>query len=140
MSVSYQSLAPNFAVCGQLQPSDMAELAQAGFKSVIINRPDGEGGAEQPQSDAVLAAARAAGMEARYQPVVSGSVTQANVVDFAALLQELPGPVLAFCRSGTRSTLIWALARSRMGDGAGALAEKAAGAGYDLSPIAALLA
>ncbi|MGB7399340.1 TIGR01244 family sulfur transferase [Castellaniella sp.] len=116
MSVSYQSLAPDFAVSGQLQPSDMAELAQAGFKSVIINRPDGEGGAEQPQSDAVLAAARAAGMEARYQPVVSGSVTQANVMDFAALLQELPGPVLAFCRSGGRCTKLFQSAQNLASD------------------------
>lgn len=102
MSLSYHSLSETFAVAPQLAPEDMQALADAGFKSVIINRPDGEGGVEQPTSAAVMAAAHAAGLEARYQPVVSGSITEADVAQFAQSLRVLPGPILAFCRSGAR--------------------------------------
>ena len=102
MSLTYQPLTPDFAVAPQLQSADMQSLAEQGFKSVIINRPDGEGGPDQPRSDDVLQAAREAGLQARYQPVVSGAMTAADVAEFAALLHELPSPVLAFCRTGTR--------------------------------------
>ena len=111
MSVPYKSLSDTFAVAPQLGPEDMDELARAGFKSVIINRPDGEGGPDQPASDAVIEAARAAGLEARYQPVVSGAITQADVADFAGLLHALPGPILAYCRSGGRCTSLYQAAR-----------------------------
>jgi uncharacterized protein (TIGR01244 family) len=80
----------------------MSELAAAGFKSVIINRPDFEGGADQPTATDVMAAARAAGLQAEYQPVVSGAMTPDDVARFATLLQTLPAPVLAYCRTGTR--------------------------------------
>lgn len=107
MSLSYQSLNEAFAVAPQLMPEDMQTLADAGFKAVIINRPDGEGGAEQPTSAAVMDAARAAGLQVRYQPVVSGSITQADVVEFSQLLHTLPAPILAFCRSGARCTNLY---------------------------------
>jgi uncharacterized protein (TIGR01244 family) len=107
MNLPYRTLTPDFAVSPQLQPSDMRALADAGFKSVIINRPDGEGGAEQPLSADVLRAAREAGLEARYQPVVSGSITEADVVEFAEIVRALPTPVLAFCRSGGRCTKLF---------------------------------
>jgi len=107
MSLPYRSLTPEFAVSPQLRPADMRALADAGFKSVIINRPDGEGGAEQPLSADVLQAAREAGLEARYQPVVSGSITEADVVEFAHIVRALPAPVLAFCRSGGRCTKLF---------------------------------
>lgn len=102
MSFSYHSLSETFAVAPQLMPEDMQALAHAGFKAVIINRPDGEGGAEQPLSAVVMDAARAAGLEAHYQPVVSGSITDEDVAEFSQLLHTLPTPVLAFCRSGAR--------------------------------------
>ena len=102
MSFSYQSLTPDFAVAPQLQADDMQSLADAGFKSVIINRPDGEGGPDQPRSADVLRAAQDAGLQARYQPVISGAMTAADVAEFSALLHTLPAPVLAYCRSGTR--------------------------------------
>lgn len=111
MNVTYQTLTPDFSVAPQLQPADMQALADAGFKSVIINRPDGEGGPEQPRSDDVLQAARDAGLQARYQPVVSGAMTAADVAEFAGLLRDLPAPVLAFCRSGTRCTNLFLAAQ-----------------------------
>lgn len=106
-SLPYRSLTPEFAVSPQLQAADMQDVAAAGFKSVIINRPDGEDGPNQPRSDDVLQAARAAGLQAHYQPVVSGSITAEDVKEFGRLLNELPGPVLAYCRSGGRCTKLF---------------------------------
>lgn len=104
MSIPINSLTDSFAVAPQLSPEDMQGVADAGFKSVIINRPDLEGGPQQPTSEAVMAAARAAGLEVEYQPVVSGAMTPQDVVRFGELLKQLPAPVLAYCRTGTRCT------------------------------------
>lgn len=92
----------------------MAAVAAAGFKSVIINRPDFEGGPDQPTAASVTAAALAAGLRVEYQPVVSGGMTTADVARFAELLQTLPAPVLAYCRSGTRCSVLY---RSATGNG-----------------------
>jgi len=100
-------LSADFAVAPQLGPDDMQAVAQAGYKSVIINRPDFEGGADQPASGDVMAAARAAGLQIEYQPVVSGAMTQQDVERFGQLLEELPAPVLAYCRTGTRCTTLY---------------------------------
>ena len=102
MSVTINALTDNFAVAPQLSAEDMQAVADAGFKSVIINRPDLEGGPDQPLSAEVMAAARVAGLEVEYQPVVSGAMTPEDVARFAQLLKSLPGPVLAYCRTGTR--------------------------------------
>ncbi|HEY9572882.1 MAG TPA: TIGR01244 family sulfur transferase [Pusillimonas sp.] len=107
MSVQISVLTDTFAVAPQIDPGDIAEIAAAGFKSIIINRPDFEGGLDQPASADVIDAADAAGIRAEYLPVVSGAITQEDVVRFAALLKELPAPVLAYCRSGTRSTNLY---------------------------------
>ncbi len=107
MSTPINALNPNFAVAPQLQPGDMAAVAAAGFKSVIINRPDFEAGASQPTAEQVSAAARAAGLEVEYQPVVSGAMTAQDVERFSELLAQLPKPILAYCRSGTRCTVLY---------------------------------
>src|SRR5690606_4489259 len=104
MSLPINPLTDEFAVAPQLRPEDMQAVADAGYKSVIINRPDGEGGPEQPASSDVIAAARAAGLSIEYQPVVSGGMTAEDVQRFKQLLDTLPHPVLAYCRSGTRCT------------------------------------
>ncbi len=104
MALPIRTLTDAFAVAPQLSPDDMQAVAQAGFKSVIINRPDGEGGAEQPSSEEVMAAAKAAGLVIEYQPVISGGMTEQDVLRFKELLGRLPAPVLAYCRSGTRCT------------------------------------
>lgn len=107
MSTPINALNPNFAVAPQLQPGDMAAVAAAGFKSVIINRPDFEAGADQPTAEQVSTAARAAGLEVEYQPVVSGAMTAQDVERFSELLAQLPKPILAYCRSGTRCTVLY---------------------------------
>ena len=113
MSTPIQRLTPDFAVAPQLSPQDMAAVAQAGYKSVIINRPDYEGGSEQPTSEAVSAAAREAGLRVAYQPVVSGAITADDVTKFSELLQTLPTPILAYCRSGARCTVLFQSATSK---------------------------
>jgi uncharacterized protein (TIGR01244 family) len=98
-----QALAPNLSVTGQLEPADMAWAAANGFKSVINNRPDFEGGDDQPTNAAMEAAAQAVGLSYAFLPVDPGFQTAQEVTAFAQLIASLPAPVLAYCRSGTRS-------------------------------------
>ena len=103
MSVRINRIASDVAVAGQLDASAMADIAAAGFKSVINNRPDFEGGPDQPTHASLEAAARAAGLEYAFLPVQSAFQTPEEIARFAGLLQAMPRPILAFCRSGTRS-------------------------------------
>jgi sulfide:quinone oxidoreductase len=105
--MSIQSISPDFAVAGQISAGDLPAIAQAGFKSIICNRPDGEGGAAQPAFASVEQAAQSQGLQARYLPVISGQMTAEQVAAMAQLLAELPAPVLAYCRSGARSAALW---------------------------------
>ena len=98
-----QQLSADLCVALQLDPSAMAWAAQTGFKSVINNRPDFEGGPEQPTSAVMQAAAMAAGLRYAFLPVAPSVQTPQEIARFAELLNELPKPVLAYCRSGTRS-------------------------------------
>lgn len=109
MSLSVTQHTPDFCTAGQLAPEDMAALAAHGIRTVINNRPDGEGGPDQPGSEAIAAAARAAGMDYHYIPVISGQITQAQVDAMATAVASAKTPVLAFCRSGARSTHLWAM-------------------------------
>lgn len=107
MAVPVNPLTESFSVAPQLAAGDMFSVAQAGYKSVIINRPDFEGGPDQPTSQDVMEAAKAAGLEVVYQPVVSGAITAHDVTHFAELLQTMPKPILAYCRSGARCTQLF---------------------------------
>jgi len=98
-----QQLSADVCVAPQLDPAAMAWAAQAGFKSIINNRPDFEGGPDQPTSAAIEAAALAAGLRYAHLPVSPAVQTPEQIARFAELLAELPKPLLAFCRSGTRS-------------------------------------
>jgi sulfide:quinone oxidoreductase len=121
------------SVSPQIQPEDVAALAKTGYRAIVCNRPDGEG-ADQPSFSEIEAAARTAGMEARYIPVVSGKVQDADAAAFGEALDELPGPVLAYCRSGTRSITLWSLSQADKLELTDILA-KAKGAGYDMSGV-----
>ena len=107
MGISITAHSPLFATAPQASPEDMVSVAQEGFKTVINNRPDYEGGSEQPTADAVGEAARAAGLNYIAQPFSPAQVTQALVEEFATLVGQAEKPVLAFCRTGTRSTNIF---------------------------------
>jgi uncharacterized protein (TIGR01244 family) len=112
MSLPLTPIAPDVCVAPQLQPESMAEAARAGFRSIVNNRPDHEGGPDQPTSAQIEAAARAAGLEYRYLPVAGGYQSPQEIAAFADLLAELPRPLLAFCRSGARSTRLFTAATS----------------------------
>ncbi|WP_022962750.1 bifunctional protein tyrosine phosphatase family protein/NAD(P)/FAD-dependent oxidoreductase [Halopseudomonas pelagia] len=127
-------LSPFIAVAAQLQPADMGTLASAGFRSVINNRPDNEGEG-QPSSADMEAAAQASGLEYHYLPVVSGQISDADVSAFTELLNQVRGPVLAFCRTGTRSTSLWALSEAHHLDPV-VLLNSARASGYDISGLA----
>ena len=109
-NLSVRAVAPDVCVAPQLTPEAMAEAAAAGFRSVVNNRPDFEHGPNQPTSAAIEAAAVAAGLQYRHLPVDGGYQSPEQVAEFAQLLQELPRPLLAFCRSGARSTRLFMLA------------------------------
>lgn len=103
-------ISDDVCVAPQLRPESMAEAARAGFRSVINNRPDFEEGPQQPTNASIEAAARAAGLEYRFLPVNGAYQSPQEIAAFAALLAELPRPILAFCRSGTRSTKLFVAA------------------------------
>jgi len=126
-------LSNRLSVTPQIDPADMRELAAAGFRSVISNRPDGEE-PDQPDWATIERAARDAGMEARHIPVTPDAITDDHASRFAAALEELPGPIVAFCRTGKRSATLWALSEAgRLS--ADAIVRTAGDAGYDLSPL-----
>jgi len=106
--MEYRQISDDYSVAGQILPQDVAALKAAGFNSLICNRPDDEQPG-QPSAASVEAAAKAAGMEFRYIPVVSGQITVENVADQAAALKQLQGPVFAYCRSGARCTNLYGL-------------------------------
>ena len=108
-----RAIAPDVCVAPQLAPGAMAEAAQAGFKSVVNNRPDFEHGPDQPTNAEIEAAARAAGLEYRFLPVESGYQSPEEIAAMVELLAELPRPMLLFCRSGARSTRLYSLAVSQ---------------------------
>jgi len=125
----------SLSVSPQVSAADMAKLAAQGFKSVVCNRPDGEG-QDQPTFAEIDAAAKAAGIEARYVPVVSGKVQDSDAEAFARAMAELPAPMMAYCRTGTRSTTLWALTQGTKGVEVAEIMATAAAAGYDMSGVA----
>lgn len=119
---------------GQITLDEIAVVAEHGFTTLIDNRPDEEIGPEW-QSDAMAKAAEAAGLTFHYLPVYPGQFTPDLIAETKRVFAEAEGPVFAYCRSGTRSTTVWAL--SQAGEKpAEEIIKDAAGAGYDLSPLA----
>ncbi len=128
-----REVTPFLSVSPQIAEGDLAAIAGLGFKSIINNRPDKEEDT-QPPSAVIAAAAEQAGLAYRHIPVISGKVTDADVDAFAAAMAEMQGPILAFCRTGTRSTTLWALTQAPHAD-ADAILKAAAAAKYDLSAL-----
>ena len=104
---AFRLVEPGFYVTPQLAAEDMAGIHSAGFASVINNRPDHEGGPTQPDSVALAAAARAVGLSYRHLPVSPSGHADADARQMVQLVQSLPQPVLAFCRTGTRSAALY---------------------------------
>ena len=132
-----KTIAPDLSVSPQLSVQDVGIAASQGFRSLIINRPDGES-SDQTAHAEIEAAARRHGLEVRYVPVVSGKVTDADVEAFDKAMHELAAPALAYCRTGTRSATLWAL--SQAGHlSTDAILKTTASAGYDLAGLRARL-
>ncbi len=123
----------HFSVSPQITPDEARAAVASGVVLVINNRPDGEA-PDQPASAEVEAVVRAAGADYRHIPVV-GRPTPEQAKAQAAAVDAAKGPVLAFCRSGTRSITAWAMGEAAGGQDAGELVGLAAGAGYDLRPV-----
>jgi len=128
-----RQLTDDLTVSPQIEVEDMQQITGAGFRSVLCNRPDGE---EPGQSgyDTIADAAREEGLEVRSVPIVSGMVTPQAIEDFRASLEEMPKPILAYCRSGTRCTMLWAITQHGQMDDA-EIERRAAEAGYDVSGL-----
>ncbi len=134
----FRKLDDSISVAPQIGIDEVAAAAAQGFALIVNNRPEGESPDQAPGA-AIEAAARTAGLDYVAIPISPGSFTHAQVEAMRAALEGAPGPLLAYCRSGTRSTLLWALARAAAGDDPSLLASKAEAAGYDISPILPLL-
>ncbi|MCK0150078.1 bifunctional protein tyrosine phosphatase family protein/NAD(P)/FAD-dependent oxidoreductase [Marivita sp. S6314] len=133
-----KKITTKFAVSPQITPGDLPALKIAGYRAIICNRPDGEG-ADQPVFEEIEAAAKAVGIEVRYVPVQSGMVKDADVEAFGAALAELQRPVLAYCRTGTRSATLWSFHESKKRPMPEILAATKA-AGFDMNGVARRIA
>jgi len=117
--MTFKSIAPSFSVSGQLTPDLLQQAAAQGFKSVICNRPDDEE-AGQPSSSVVQKEAEDLGLAFIYIPVVSGAITDGDAAKMKVALAKMPPPVLAYCRSGARSSKLWEMATADANDPTGA--------------------
>jgi len=128
----------SISVAPQITADDVPAIRAAGFTAIVNNRPDDEQDG-QPAGDSIRAAAEAAGLAYTAIPITHTGFSLPQVTAMVEVLEAADGPVLAFCRSGTRSCNLWALAQARMGQHPAVLIEKGAEAGYDLSGLRPLL-
>lgn len=134
----FRKLTDSIMVAPQIEVADVADAAAAGVTLIINNRPDDES-ADQADGADIETAARAVGIDYISIPVTHAGFVEWQVSAMADALENSQGKILAYCRSGTRSTLLWALARASKGEHPAVLSEQAADAGYDLAPIAAMM-
>jgi len=128
-----KKISEGLSVSPQLVADDIKEIAKLGFRSIICNRPDGEG-ADQPTFDEIAKAAAKAGLQARYIPIVAGKVSDGDANDFGQALEELPKPVFAYCRTGTRSATLWSLSQAKRLN-ASEILRATKDAGYDMGGV-----
>jgi uncharacterized protein (TIGR01244 family) len=134
----FTKLTDNIFVAPQIDTGAVAAAKAEGVTLIINNRPEDESADQTPGAD-IEAAAAEAGIRYLAIPVTHAGFAEWQVTAMADALDDTKGKVLAYCRSGTRSTLLWALARASRGDHPAVLAEQAADAGYDLSPVTAMM-
>jgi uncharacterized protein (TIGR01244 family) len=134
----FRTLDESIMVAPQISMDAVAAAVDEGVTLIINNRPEGESD-DQTDGPTIEAQARAAGLNYVAIPVTHAGFSQWQVEAMAAALEGANGKVLAYCRSGTRSTLLWALARASKGEHPDVLSAKAAQAGYDLTPIRTMI-
>lgn len=133
MNSSFPRLEEGLHVTGQIDADDLPAIAAAGFRSLICNRPDGEAPGQASMAQIAAEAARL-GLPLRCVPVVGSAIGEADIAAQRAALAELPRPILAYCRSGNRCSVLWALARAAALPTDEIIAT-ALNAGYDLSGL-----
>lgn len=134
MMSEFRRIDDNLIASPQITPGDVAEAKALGVTLIINNRPEDESPDQTPGPE-IEAAARKAGIDYVAIPVTHAGFGPGQVDAMRAALDNAAGPVLAYCRSGTRSTLLWALAEAKAGKNPSVIASKAAGGGYDVAPI-----
>lgn len=133
MAMQIHKITENYAVSPQIRPADIADASELGYTAIVNNRPDGEG-LGQPKSDVLAAEAEALGVAYFHIPVKKGDLNAGHVDALKTVMAQADGPVLAFCASGMRSSMVWAL--SQNGEmGADSIVQAVAEAGYDISPL-----
>ncbi len=133
-----KKLTDNFSVAYQIEPCDIKEIKNLGFKAIICNRPDGEAEG-QPDMDDIEIEAQKEGLKFYYIPLANRKDISPQMIEKTQkIISETKGAILAFCRTGTRSTILWALAQSGEMD-KNEILSLAKGAGYDIGFIAPLL-
>lgn len=134
----FRELNSKMMVSPQITPSDIAEAKDRGVTLIVNNRPDGED-LEAPQGDEIEAAAREAGLDYVAIPIGRAGFSEPQIDSLSDAIDHTQGRVLGYCRSGTRSTLLWALARAKAGDDPEEIARSARAAGYDVAPVRSLM-
>ncbi|MCB2048647.1 MAG: TIGR01244 family phosphatase [Novosphingobium sp.] len=134
----FRKVTDTFYASPQITTEDIAEASGLGVRLVINNRPEGESDDQTPGA-VIEEAARAAGMDYLAIPVTHAGFSETQVSAMAKALAKTDAPILAYCRSGTRSTLLWSLAEASRGKNPQKLAAQAANAGYDVSPVRAMI-
>lgn len=128
-----KELADDLYVLPQIGTGDLDQLSRLGFRSIISNRPDAEA-EDQPTFSEISREAHRNGMEVRYIPVIANQIGDEDISAFRSALRALPKPILAYCRTGTRSTYLWALSEASRRP-IDEIASRASSAGYDLKNI-----
>ncbi|WP_425072374.1 TIGR01244 family sulfur transferase [Sagittula sp. S175] len=131
--MEFRKINDDITVSPQITVEHLKEIADAGYRSIMCNRPDGEG-ADQPTFDEISAAAQALGLQTAYLPIVSGKVTDEAAEEFGKTMKALPGPMFAYCRTGTRSATLWSLSQAKTLPTSDILAATKA-AGYDMAGV-----
>lgn len=134
----FRQLTDRIFVSPQIDVGDVMDAAKMGVKLIINNRPEDES-PDQTPGEEIETSARAAGIDYIAIPVTHAGFAEWQVTAMADALEKADGKVLAYCRSGTRSTLLWALSQASRGEHPAVLAEQAADAGYDLTPVTAMM-
>lgn len=130
----FRQLTATMFVSPQIQPSDVVQAAEHGITMIINNRPEGESD-DQPEGASIEQAASEAGLKYCAIPITHAGFSEAQVKTMVEAMEQAGGPILAYCRSGTRSTLLWSMAQAFKGEDKSQIASAAAGAGYDISPV-----
>ena len=134
----FRPLSETFLASPQILLDDLEQAKARGVTLVVNNRPDGEE-PSAPQGDDIAQAAAAAGLDYIAIPIGHSGFSEVQVDQLIQALDAADGKVLGYCRSGTRSTLLWALAQAKLGTSPDAIAAAAGAAGYDVSPVRPML-